>query len=113
MLKVNGVAKGQYKQLCQLSWGKCKGNENLLVYKIRRAVDLGTKTHSYNNGCTIVRYYSLNFLVGSNEIMTIWRDDSRHTVQVKADVKAIHKEIILNQIVPKEKLMEIVANNYA
>lgn len=113
MLKVSGVAKGQYKQLCPLSWDKCKGNEYMMLYKIRRAVDLGKQTHKYQNGCRIVRFHHLNFLVDQNEIMTIWKDDSRPRVAVNETLKALHKEIVLNQVVPREKLLEIVANNYS
>lgn len=91
-LKVSGVAKGQYKQLCPLSWSKCNKNEKTLVYKIRRAVDLGRETHTYSNGCKIVRYYYHNFLVSDSEIMTMWKDESRQPHNVSEQQKQLHKK---------------------
>lgn len=112
MLKVNGVARGQYKQLCPMSWGKCNGNEGLLAYKIRRAVDLGKETYTYSNGCKIIRYGALNFLVSRHEIMTVWVDNSRPVVVVADEEKALHKEIVFDRKFSPEKMMRIFKNNF-
>lgn len=89
-LKISGVARGQYKQLCPFSWEKCKGSEPLLSYKIRRAVNLGLKTHTYFNGCRIIRYYYLNFLVSDKEIMTIWKDTTREQYHISENKKRLY-----------------------
>ncbi|MGG1659510.1 hypothetical protein [Brevibacillus sp. NRS-1366] len=73
-MKISGVAKGQYKQLCPSSWGKCNGDEKELHFKIQRAVALGKTVYTYKNGCKIKRYYHLNILTDGKEVMTIWRD---------------------------------------
>lgn len=81
-LTISGVTKGQYKQLCPLSWKKCNNDHTLLNFKIRRAVKLGKHVHTYSNGCKIIRYHSHNFLISDGEVMTMWTDISRepHTV---------------------------------
>lgn len=92
-LKINGVARGQYKQLCPRSWSKCNGDESELSYKIRRAVKLGTETYLYRNGCRIIRYHNLNFLIGDNEVMTIWRDYSTPPYDVSEELKVSYQDL--------------------
>lgn len=91
-MKISGVAKGQYKQLCPLSWAKCNGDENTLLYKIQRAADLGKTVYTYKNGCKIKRYYYLNILVDDKEIMTIWKDKSTKPYFVSDKRKNKHRE---------------------
>lgn len=81
-MKISGVAKGQYKQLCPHSWAKCNGDEKTLLYKIQRAVDLGKTVHTYKNGCKIKRYYYLNILTDGKEVMTIWKDKTTERFMV-------------------------------
>lgn len=93
-LKISGVAKGQYKQLCPYSWHKCNGDHKLLEYKIKRAADLGKVTHTYSNGSRIVRYYNLNLLVSGNEVMTIWYDKSYPRVGIDESLKEAHMNVV-------------------
>lgn len=91
-LKINGVVRGQYKQMCSKSWYKCNGDEKELDFKIRRAVDLGKHTYTYKNGCKIIRYHFLNFLIDDNEIMTMWKDSSRPPYHVSEDLKKEYRD---------------------
>lgn len=96
-LRISGVTKGQYKQICKYSWHKCNGNEGELSYKIRRAVNLGKQTHVYRNGCQIVRYYYLNFLISEDEIMTMWSDHSCPPYEVSERTKHLYDSLRKNK----------------
>lgn len=90
-MEINGFTKGQYKQLCPISWRKCNGDEKSLEYKIKRAVDLGKVTYTYKNGCKLIRYYYFNFLVDDKEIMTMWQDKSQEPYLVTEKQKMEYK----------------------
>lgn len=103
-MKINGIVKGEYKKKCPVSWHRCKGNEKLLEHKIRRAVDLGEKTYVYENGCYIIRYQVLNFLIDkdNNEIMTMWKDKTRPKVEISEEIKDLYDDIFLHRKISKE-----------
>lgn len=93
-LEVSKIARGQYKQLCQMSWNKCDNNEGLLVHKIRRAVNLGNKTYEYSNGDKVIRYYYHNFLVNEDEILKMWFDRSRNPFNVSEGIKRKYSKLV-------------------
>lgn len=104
-MNISGVVKGQYKQECPNSWEKCNGNESLLEYKIKRAVELGKVAHTYKNGAKIVRYHSKNFLIDDSEIMTMWTDKNTKPVAVSEEMKDFHKYIFYTNKKLYNKLM--------
>lgn len=109
-LKVSGVAKGQYRQLCPFSTEKSEREHVSINYKIRRAVSLGKVVHSYNNGCKIIRYHNLNFLSDNKEIMTIWRDDTTERYDVDKQVKELYDEIFREKNYTQEDLRRVLGD---
>lgn len=82
-MKATGIARGQWNNLCKK---KVKDIAEL-DQKILRAYALGEITHVYKTGEYIVRYYDLNLLCNSTNILTIWRDKSRPRILISSEAK--------------------------
>lgn len=101
-MKISEVTKEQYKQLCPISWSKCNRDEKMLEYKIQRAADLGKVTHTYNNGCKVIRYHYFNLLADGNEIMTMWQDRSSKPYDVNEKRKLNYKPKVKKEQATKQ-----------
>lgn len=94
-MKINSLIKKQWGQLC-----KNKFHSDLYFeYKIKRAIELGQVTYIYENGCRIVRYYDLNFLIDPklDEVLTLWRDVSTQPVDISYGLKKAHYQHFISQ----------------
>lgn len=96
-MQINPIAAEQYKELCQLSWSKCHGDEKLLCHKIQRAVQLGEVIHDFQNGFKTVRYHYLNFFVDNDEVIMMWRDTLSKPFHVTEDDKCLYDEVVLQK----------------
>jgi len=82
---VSGIAIGQWNQICKRREGKRR-----TIYKIARAISLGTVSHVFNSNDYIVRYHDINLLVDRTGcVMVVWRDRSRPLVKIDEKIKAI------------------------
>lgn len=108
-MKVNEIAIAEYKRLCPVSWHKCKGDDERLLYKIIRAVKLGKKIYTYENGCKVIRYECVNFMLDEDgkEIMVIWKDKGRGYVQVRESTKDLYDDIFLHKKYTVEDLYKV------
>lgn len=105
MLKVSNVVKEQYKVNCPISFVKCEGDENLLEYKIRRAVNLGENRYIDQDGSKIIRYHYLNFKINDEIINEMFKDKTRPEVHVDEEVKELHKKLFFDLKLSFNKIM--------
>lgn len=112
-MRVNEIAVAEYKRLCPVSWHKCKGDDERLLYKIIRAVKLGKQIYTYDNGCKVIRYQCVNFMLDEDEkeIMVIWKDKGKGYVTVRESTKNLYDDIFLHDkysVADLKKVMEVI-----
>jgi hypothetical protein len=82
-MKVSGVAIGQWNSVCKKKEGRRR-----TLYKIYRAIVMGTVSHIYPTGDYIVRYYDVNLLVSKKGmVLTVWKDASRPRHIIPTEIK--------------------------